>query len=120
MPKSDLLYLGHMLDTAHLILEKLQGKSREAFDEDDNLRLAVAHLLQMLGESSRRITEETKRAHPGIPWNLIVGMRHKIVHDYMDVDFDIVWETATGDLPGLVAQLEEIAPPSAPGADLPD
>jgi uncharacterized protein with HEPN domain len=111
MPKSDLLYLGHMLDTAHLILGKLRDKSREEFDDDDNLRLAVAHLLQMLGESSRRITEESRQAHPEIPWGDIIGMRHKIVHDYMDVDFDIVWETATGDLPGLVAHLERIVPP---------
>lgn len=110
MPKSDLLYLGHMLDTAHQIREKLQRKSRDEFDEDDNLRLAVAHLLQMLGESARRVTETSRQAYPEIPWNLIVGMRHKIVHDYMDVDFDIVWETATGDLPGLVAQLEKIVP----------
>jgi uncharacterized protein with HEPN domain len=111
MPKSDLLYLGHMLDTCQTILTKLQGKDRTDFDEDDNLRLAVAHLLQMVGESARRLSVDTQLNHPEIPWELIVGMRHKIVHDYMDVDFDIVWESATRDVPILKAQLEKIVPP---------
>jgi len=41
----------------------------------------------------------------------VIGMRHKIVHDYLDVDFDVVWEVVTNDLPELVLELRPIAPP---------
>ena len=114
MPKGDLLYLGHMLDTARQILAKVSGISRNEFDRDENLRFTVAHLLQMLGESARRVTPESRQAHSEIPWSLIIGMRHKIVHDYMEVDFDIIWEAAAGDLFELVSQLERIVPPEEP------
>ena len=111
MPKNDMVYLGHMYDTACDALERMKGKSREDFDSDANLRLALVYLIQTLGESARRVTEPTRRAHTAIPWGQIVGMRHKIVHDYMSVDVDIVYEVVVHDLPGLVAELEKIVSP---------
>jgi len=54
------------------------------------------------------VSAETRDAHPEVPWADIVGMRSKIVHDYMNVDEDIVWEVASRDLPTLVAALERL------------
>lgn len=48
--------------------------------------------------------------HPEIPWADIVGMRHKVVHDYLGVDEDIVWQVVTEDLPQLLPTLESILP----------
>lgn len=62
--------------------------------------------------SARRVSEETREAHPEMPWKQIVGMRHKIVHDYLNVDFEIVWQVVTGDLPELTRQLEKVVPPA--------
>jgi len=70
------------------------------------LRLARAHLVQVIGEAARRGSRPTREAHPEIPWDDIVGMRGKIVHDY--VDEDVVWEVVTEDLPSLIARLERI------------
>lgn len=112
MPQGDLLYLGHMLDASLQAIAKAAGKTREEFDEDDNLRLALTHLIQMIGEAARRVSPETEEKYPQIPWNDIVKMRHKLVHDYLDVDFDVVWEVVMVDLPELVAQLKPIVPPS--------
>jgi uncharacterized protein with HEPN domain len=50
--------------------------------------------------------------HPEIPWENIIGMRHKVVHDYLGVDEDIVWQVVTHDLPKLVAGLEPLMPPT--------
>lgn len=108
--KNDLTYLGHMYDTACKATEKLAGKSRADFDADDNLQLALVHLIQTLGESARRISDETKAKHPQIPFRQIVGMRHKVVHDYMDVDLDVVYSVVTNDLPSLITELEKIVP----------
>jgi uncharacterized protein with HEPN domain len=112
MPQGDLLYLGHMLDASLQAIGKVESKSREEFDQDDNLRLAVAHLIQMIGEAATRVSIEGREEHPEIPWSDIIKMRHKLVHDYLDVDFDVVWEVVTVDLPDLIAQLEPFVPPS--------
>src|SRR5215216_2211990 len=105
MPQGDLLYLGHMLDVSFQAVAKVEGKSREEFDEDENLRLALTHLIQMIGEAARRVSLETRQAHPLIPWSDIIGMRHKVVHDYLDIDFDVVWAVVTTDLPVLITLL---------------
>lgn len=55
---------------------------------------------------SREFTE----AHPEVPWEDIVGMRHKLVHDYLGVDEDIVWQVVTDDLPKLVQSLKPLVP----------
>jgi uncharacterized protein with HEPN domain len=86
MIKDDTVYLGHMLDQAHTIAGKVQGKTRAEFDADENLRLALAHLVQTIGEAARRVSDSTKTACPEVPWRQIMGMRHRIVHDYMNVD----------------------------------
>ncbi len=108
MPKDDWVYLGHMLDISRKAMMMVRGKDRQDFDRDEMLRLALAHLLQIVGEAARRVSQEFRGAHPQIPWAAIVGMRHKVVHDYLNVDEDVVWNTVTHELAPLVAQLENI------------
>lgn len=111
MQKDDRIYIGHMLDTARKIAAKVQSIDRTAYDADENLRLALAHLIQVVGEAARRVSSEVQRTYAAVPWREITGMRHKIVHDYMDVDEDVVWTVATADIPPLIAQLAQIVPP---------
>jgi uncharacterized protein with HEPN domain len=58
------------------------------------------------------VSREFAAAHPEIPWEDIVGMRHKVVHDYLGVDEDIVWEVVTEDLSKLVETLNPLVPPT--------
>jgi uncharacterized protein with HEPN domain len=109
MRKDDELYLSHMLETARKASDKVRGISRADYDEDETLRLALAHLVQILGEAARHVTASTQAAHPEIAWREIIGMRHKIVHDYMNLDEDVLWEVVTQDLQPLIAALELIA-----------
>ena len=108
MSQRDLVYVGHMLDMARKAVGKTQGISREAYDADENLRLALIHLIQTIGEAARQVSREFCSNHPDIRWADIIGMRHKVVHDYLGVDDDIVWKVATDDLPRLVTTLETI------------
>ena len=114
MQRDDLVYIGHMLDTARSVVDKVAGKSRSQFDADENLRFALVHLIQTFGESARRVSGEFQKAHPEVPWKRIIAMRHKIVHDYLHVDYDVVWSVATERLPPLLSELEIIAPPEPP------
>jgi uncharacterized protein with HEPN domain len=104
----DLVYIGHMIDTAHKAINFVAGLSREDFDNDEKLQLAVTHLLQIIGEAGRRVSLEFRNTHLEIPWKAIVGMRSKIVHDYLSVDNDVVWETVKNDLPSFVERLEKL------------
>lgn len=97
-----------MLDCAESAVAKLSGRLRDEFDADENLRLALAHLLQTIGEAARLVSSEFRGRHRQIPWSAIVGMRHKVVHDYLNVDYDVVWETVVDDLPLLIEGLRQI------------
>jgi uncharacterized protein with HEPN domain len=110
MTRDDLVYVGHMVEQARSIEAKVRGKSRAEFDADENLRLALTYLIQTIGESARRVSHEFRDAHPGVPWEKIVGMRNRVVHDYLYVDQDVVWVTATTRIPELVALLAPLVP----------
>jgi uncharacterized protein with HEPN domain len=68
--------------------------------------------VQNIGEAAGRVSPALQDAHPDVPWRNIVGIRHKVVHDYFYVDFDIIWDVVTADLPALVSRLEQIADPN--------
>jgi uncharacterized protein with HEPN domain len=108
MEKDDLVYVGHMLDMARKAIELANGKSREEFDSDESLSLALTHLLQVIGEAARRVSRDFTETHPNIPWRAIIGMRHRVVHDYLFVDQDVVWDVVTADLEPLASQLAKL------------
>jgi uncharacterized protein with HEPN domain len=66
----------------------------------------------VIGEVARQVSRDFTVSHPEVPWENIIGMRHKVVHDYLGVDEDIVWQVVTGDLPKLVESLEPLVPPA--------
>jgi uncharacterized protein with HEPN domain len=108
LQRDDALYVGHMLDTARRVLTRIRGLTREEYDADQDLRLAVVYLIQTIGEAARKVSGELRAAHPEVPWAAIIGMRHRLVHDYIDVDEDAVWSTATEDLEPLTVQLDVV------------
>ena len=68
MSPRDLVYVGHMLDMARKAVSKTRGLSREAYDADENLRLALIHLIQVIGEAARQLSREFSDPHPEVPW----------------------------------------------------
>ena len=110
MQHDDLVYVGQMVDVAAKIEERALRLDRASYDKDEDVRLALAHLVQTLGEAARRVSTEFCSAHPEIPWAEIIGMRHKIVHDYMTVDFDLVWDVTSYEIPNLMPKLRALLP----------
>lgn len=103
--KDDLKYVGHIVDSGRRISAHVQGVTREAFDANELLRLAITHLVQTMGEAARLLSPAFRQQQSQVPWQQIVGMRNRLVHDYLNVDFDIVWQVAAVDVPALLAQL---------------
>ena len=106
--RDDQVYVGHMVDTANKAIGFVQDLTRDDFDNNELLRLSLTHLLQVIGEAARRVPLDFRSAHPEIAWKAIVGMRSKVVHDYLNVDEEIVWDTVMNELPSLVKELERI------------
>jgi len=103
-----------MISAARGIQARVTGRTRAEFDASEDLQIILTHLLQIIGEAARQVPEEMRRANPQIAWAEIIGMRHRIVHNYTDIDQKVVWDTVTEDVPLLIAALEKILPPEPP------
>ena len=98
----------HMLDHAREAVEMVKGKTRADLDADRQLNLALVRLVEVIGEAAARIPDDFRARYPQVPWRQIVGMRHRMIHDYDVIDFDILWAVLRQDLPPLIEQLEAI------------
>jgi uncharacterized protein with HEPN domain len=106
--KTDRLFLEHMLEAVERIREFVDRISVEDFSKDWVLQDALVRRLEILGEAAGRVSREFADAHAEIPWRAITGLRHKLIHDYFEVDLSVVWETATHNVPELEPLLREI------------
>jgi uncharacterized protein with HEPN domain len=86
----------------------LQGRSRTDLDADRLLTLALVQLSQIIGEAARRVSVRRRKRHPEIPWPQIIAFRNRLIHGYDTIDFDILWQILTVNLPAWIAQLENI------------
>ncbi len=116
MNQRDAGYLYDMLREARKIGRFVEGRTRSDLDDDDMFQYALVRAITVLGEAAGQVSEEVTARHPEIPWRDITGMRHRLVHDYRDVDLDRVWTAATENVPELVPLLEPVVPD--PDADL--
>lgn len=98
--RTDTLLLQDMLDAVNEILEYTPQEPEEYYG-NKLLRSHLVRNIQIIGEAAARISSNIKSAYPEVPWRLIVGMRHVIVHDYFEIDWQAVYDTAVKDIPSL-------------------
>ncbi len=98
--------LKDMLDAARKAQQFAAGKTRETLDENEVLALALVRLIEVIGEAASRVSEETRTAITGVEWRPIIGMRNRLIHDYLNVDYDVVWRAVADEIPPLIATLE--------------
>ena len=108
MRKDDEIRLRHMLDAAREAIAFVEGQSRKSLDTNRMLLLSLVKAIEIVGEAATKMTSETQNKYPDIPWADVIGMRHRLIHAYFDINMDIVWQTVTHDLPPLVNKLERI------------
>lgn len=106
--KEDIARLRHMLDFARKAVKFTRGRKRADLDYDEVLSLATIHAIEIIGEAANALSTDMRRKHPGVPWELISGMRNRLIHGYIDVDLDIIWTIIKHDLPPLIKELERI------------
>jgi len=104
-------YLLDMLLAARTVHEYTAGVTDEDFSTNGMLRDAVMRQIQIIGEAARCVSKPFRDAHPEIPWQDIIGMRHRLVHHYFRIQVTLVWDTVCRDVPDLIRLLEPLVPP---------
>lgn len=107
--RSSELYLKDIIHSINRIFEYTKDLSYNEFCKDSKTFDAVVRNYEIIGESTKNISDELKSTHPEIPCKEMAGMRDKVIHAYFGVDMDIVWETTQNMLPGLKSILEKIS-----------
>ena len=102
--KDDRLYLGHIIEAIDRLLT-YSREGEEVFRRDMKTQDAVIRNLQVMGEAVKKVSLQTRDAHPEIPWRDIAGMRDRVVHDYFGISLDIVWDVVQSHVPTLRASL---------------
>ncbi len=110
MSKADLVRIQHALDAAKKTVSLVQNESRDNLDIDEKLALALARLLEILGEAANAVSADFRNQHPDVPWRKMISLRNRLIHAYFDIDLDVVWDTIKEDLPPVIAALEKIIP----------
>jgi uncharacterized protein with HEPN domain len=104
-------YMLDMLLSARKVQEFTRDADWEAFSSDELLQNAVMHQIQIIGEAARKISEEYKKRHPEIPWQGIIGMRNRLVHEYFDIIPERLWEVVEHSIPELIGLVGPLVPP---------
>lgn len=99
--KEDKLYLIHISECIERIENYVKGMDKEEFMNSTLVQDAAIRNLQILAESTQRLSEQMKQAHPEIEWHKILGFRNILVHDYLGIDVETVWNIVVREIPVL-------------------
>ncbi|MBM3172049.1 MAG: DUF86 domain-containing protein [Bacteroidetes bacterium] len=102
------LLLGDIIESIQKIKSYTNGMSSKEFFEDDKTLDAVIRNFEIIGEAANRMPEEIRVNFNDVNWHRIRGFRNRIVHDYMGIDYEIVWEIIVNDLEELQQQIQHI------------
>ena len=104
-PQSDLALLDHIRARVARI-DEYTNRERSKFYGSHLVQDAVVRNLQTIAESTQRLSDALRATEPDTPWRAIAGFRNVLVHDYFDIDLEVVWSVVDKDLPKLVAAVD--------------
>jgi uncharacterized protein with HEPN domain len=90
------------------VLRYTQGLKRENLQQDDEKQAAILYRLIVIGEATKRLSNHFREQHPNIPWRQMAGLRDVVIHDYDELDFDILWNVIQVNLPDILPQLQAV------------
>lgn len=97
-----------MIEATERVLSYTKGNDEAKFLADPILIDAVVRNIQVIGEADFRISKDLKAATPEMEWSRITGMRHRLVHDYFEIEERLVWLVVSEKLPAFKAELEAV------------
>lgn len=101
-------YLGDIVEAIDKAMQFVEGMTYDQFAADERTHYAAVRALEIIGEATKRIPDDVRRAHAEIPWREMAGMRDKLIHHYTGVDLGVVWKTVCEELPGLGERIASV------------
>lgn len=108
MSGKDRIILQKIVKYIHEAGSYTQEMDFESFSQDSKTMAATAFVLGQIGELAKEISPELEADYPQIPWRGMRGMRNRIVHDYENVDLNMLWDVTANDLPEVLAQIASL------------
>ena len=110
MKPDDVIRIRHMIEAARTVARFVEGRRRADLDGDTMLGFAIVRAIEIFGEAASKVSREARALAPGVPWAVIIATRNRLIHAYFDIDRDIVWTTATREIPALLPTLLSLVP----------
>lgn len=103
MEDKDALHVSNILDFCEDIFDAVKELSitKESFYSSSAQKGVLAFFVEHIGEEASKLSKEYLMAHPEIEWKAVVGFRNRIVHAYVSIDPDVLWDTIQNDIPEL-------------------
>lgn len=105
--KDDAYFISKIEQDLKFIVEHMTGVEMEMLNDNEVLLDSMLFRMIQISENSRKLSGEYKEEHAQIPWNLLYGLRNRIVHDYGSVVLDVVYETLKNDIPEMLSLISE-------------
>jgi len=106
--RDEILYLCDIFESLEMVSRFTRNVSRESFIKDEVLKSAVLLKLLVIGEAASHLSNDLKMKYPDIPWKVIISFRNRSIHSYFNVNWEIVWDTATIDAPVLWKHIAQV------------
>ncbi|WP_439505772.1 HepT-like ribonuclease domain-containing protein [Sediminibacterium sp.] len=108
MSKDPIEFLKHIYDECGYLISISSNLSKEKFISDETLKRAVVRSLEIIGEATKKIPSDFKENTSDIEWKSMAGMRDRLIHDYMGVNYSIVWDVLLSKIPVLHNQVKAV------------
>jgi uncharacterized protein with HEPN domain len=105
---SDKDRLYHILDAIESIEQFTSGITYEEYQKDFKLRLALVKLIEIIGEASSTISNETQQRFTDVEWDVLNGIRNILVHEYFGIDYEIIWDAIRKNIPSLKEKIKSV------------
>jgi uncharacterized protein with HEPN domain len=102
------LYLKDIFEAMTSVQSFIEGMDFDAFVVDDKTVSDVVMKLQIIGEAAKNVPETIREKYAHVPWQLMAGMRDRLVHGYFEVNYSIVWDTIENRIPPLQPVIAQI------------
>ena len=108
MSKEPIEYLKHIADECLYLLSVSKNLSKDKFLDDETLKRAVVRSLEIIGEATKKVPADFKVKWSSIQWKNMAGMRDRLIHDYVGVNYSIVWDVLKNKIPELYDQVQKV------------
>ena len=106
--KHNEVYLKHILDEITFLLKTTEGLNYNSFFENEMYTRAFSRSFEIIGEAVKNLSTDFRKKHNEIEWKKIAGMRDKIIHNYFNVDYEILWDAIKNKLPDIKLKIQSI------------